>query len=261
MNGTGFRDRLTKCLTLLLTICLAAAPVMAETADPADERDPAAIFRQATENLPAAGYELLALADETSLGDDGATDKIYAFLCRMTPAEPDAEPKLCVVVVAETRDGQVLLLEEEVWPLTNGEGEPVMPDGETLRALLLEPVAQMPTGTAGASLQLAERVADLWILSAKYDFARMDPWAVLGMIREAAAAMSEEERALYAGNMRVVAEEANRLFFPEEEPGGLYGDAGVAEILTVLRGEERVRTSAIRLYMEILWHLGSWMDL
>ena len=233
-------------LALLAALGLAAAPALAETVQtdtPVAEQvpvDPQTVFDRAADQLLGVNYELLALAERSQLTEDV---EIYAFLCKGTAAVPGAEPRLCVLLAADLAEEGILPMGVIDCPSADEDGVLAFPDAEYLAANFFRALAQLPAGTAGASLQAARQVTDLWLICAMYDFAALDAETVSRNLSSGLLALAEEERALYVENAAFVLSEALRLCDPDEVPGGEYEDAGSAEALAALRAEESVRAS------------------
>ncbi len=225
-------------LALMLALGL-GTEALAEEPGTAVALEPAEVFQEATEALLGAKYEMLCLAVTAELGEG----RVFGFLTRVTAVAPGAEPHLAIVAAYVDGERTTHLMEVLPYPFVDENGDPAPATAEVLFNNVMLPVAALPEGTAGASLQQAQRVADLWTLCAAYDFTRMDAEAVREAEAEALAMMTEEERAAYAENAPAIRSEAARLLDPAETADGVYADAGVAELLAVLRAEEAVRAS------------------
>ena len=234
-------------LTLILALGLAgSAFAEAERAEiPVTEEtslDPQAIFDQATEGLLGSDIEMLALTGK----DDTLGIMIYSFLCRITAVAPDAEPTLGMLLASVSPEGDAELLMVFACPATE-DGAPAVLDAGMMSEGILLPVAQFPAGTAGASLQTAQTVCDIWLICTVYDLSAMEPDAAVANAEEALSLLADEERTLFDENAPAILAEIQRLCDPTEELGGEYADAGVGELLTVLRGEDAVRASVAAL--------------
>ena len=238
MNKTLTMKRIIALLLALVTaLTLAAFPAFAETAETPAEPDPQAVFDKVTEGLLGTDYKMLALVGK----DDLFGMMVYSFLCRITVVAPDAEPKLGMLLASVSPEGDAELLMVFACPAAE-DGTPAVLDAELMSESILLPIAQLPVGTAGASLQAAQKVSDIWQICTVYEFS-----AAPANAEEALAFLTDEERALFDENAPAILAEVQRLCDPAEELGGEYADAGVAELLTVLREEETVRASVAAL--------------
>ncbi|MBR6953457.1 MAG: hypothetical protein IKH77_00245 [Clostridia bacterium] len=229
-------DSRRRLLALLMVVWMALAPAAAPAEPAGLTPEQYAAFVQASDGLEA-DLEPLALAAALTLGDGEKGGAAYVFLCRMTA--PGEEARLAMMYVEAAPDQGAALQALEALPLLDGAGNPAAPDAEILRGFLFLPTATLPEGTAGASLQEAERVTYLWLLCGMYDFAAPEQDAVRNALAEAEKGLPEEMRSLYTAHAPGVLAEARRLLDPGETAGGQYEDAGMADLLAALRGEER----------------------
>ncbi|MBR4710657.1 MAG: hypothetical protein IKP10_01395 [Clostridia bacterium] len=203
----------------------------------------------------APAYDAQALITEAAAGMDDnvytvigllSTDPwseeimIDTYLCRIL--FPDTSASLGAAVIARHGD-QAQVMGAMYLPYTDDDGSPEIPAAETL-AMLFSDLAALPEGSAGASLHRARAVMETLVNAAVYSYDRIDSEKITAVLEEAAAALTEEQRAALAVSGQAVYEEVLRLCDPAEELGGEYADAGVAEVMEALRGEEAVMASA-----------------
>ena len=219
---------------LSLTAAFAEAP-----AEEAAVRDIQALVDEATADLLGANYEVIGLAASAPLTEDIV---IEGYLCRVTTVGPQPAPRFAILFVAVNGD-EAQMLGANYIPFTDEDGNPEMPDAGQLSASLLEPIADLPDGTAGAGLNRAVRVMYVTLTAAMYRFDLFDAEALLPAFEEAAAALTEEQRTAFAENAPAIIAEALRLCDPAEALGGEYADAGVAEVMEALRADETVAAS------------------
>lgn len=224
-------------------------PGTAETGAAVIEDDRAAklktVFEEATSGLIGANYEMLALAGEVSYGwtTENEPSVLYGFLSRVTAVTPEAKAQFGMVLASEVPGAGVQLNTVETWPLTDENSGAAMPDAGYITDVLLVPVAELPEGTAGVSLEQAAQVANLWMACARFDFTVLDREAVTDVLDEAFSKVDGQVRTRYESNAPAFFAEARRLLDPREEAGALYNDVGISEALAILRGEERICAS------------------
>ena len=106
------------------------------------------------------------------------------------------------------------------------------------------PVAGLESGTAGASLKLAETVCGLFRFCQEHYFWNMDADAFAANLEAAQQALTAEQRAAFDVNRGTVTLEAVRLLAENEESGSTYADAGAADAMNEMRNDPSVRLSA-----------------
>ena len=226
-------------MALALALSLTLTSACAETA----EVDTDAIFAEAAAQLLGNNLELIGLVDEEDLG----VTKLYSYLCRMTPVVPDAETQLAFLLVATEIDGKAVPMTVLPCPLTDLDGNLEAPNEEIVLEQVVRPVAELPAGTAGSSLQAARFVCSLWQACALYPMNAVDTAALQKLAEDAKAALTVEEKAAFEENAPGIFAEFARLVDPAEELGGLYADAGCAEVMEALRADEAACASAAAL--------------
>ena len=115
-------------------------------------------------------------------------------------------------------------------------------DGEILESYYRK-VIGLETGTAGASLKLAQAVLDTYQFCAVYPFWSMDQEAFSRNLAAAQEQLTAEEKVAFDENRGDLTMEITRLLQENEETGGDYSDAGIEEQIEELRNTPDVRLS------------------
>ena len=118
-----------------------------------------------------------------------------------------------------------------------------VPTPEEIRAGYYQLLTGLETGTAGASLKLAQAVADVYRFCQTHPFWAMDTEAFAQNLLTAQENLDETEKAAFAQYRGELVTEAVRLLDEREELGGLYADAGLEEQMSDLRNDPSVRLS------------------
>ena len=118
-----------------------------------------------------------------------------------------------------------------------------VPSADEIREGYYQLLTGMETGTAGASLKLAQAVAGVYRFCAAHPFWAMDTEAFAQNLLTAQENLDETEKAAFAQHRGELVMEAVRLLDEREELGGLYADAGLEEQMIELRNDPSVRLS------------------
>ena len=117
------------------------------------------------------------------------------------------------------------------------------PSAEELAENYYRPIAALPEGTAGSSLQLAQAVYDVYRFCSEYQLWLVSNTELGPNMLAALDLLTEEERAAFEKNEPAVTEGAQQLLEENAEVDGAYEDAGVLDRLQDLRGDAAVRFS------------------
>ncbi len=227
-------------MTLFLALAMAISMTAALAEAPAEDE----IFAEATRGLLGVHIEKIGLLEEQEVADGS---RILCYLCRVTPVVPNPTAHLSFLLVVVDGTGAAATMGMIDARVADEDGTLLAPDADYLREQVFLPMAEVPVGTAGASLAQAKVVCGLWSVCAFYAIDAIDPEDLEAMMEEAWAGLTPEQQAACEANAPAVLAEMSRLTDPAEQLGGAYAAGGMAEIMTALRADEAVCASVAAL--------------